>query len=98
MLLVIDVTPEVEEGFRQAAAGRGLTLDEFAVALVEREARAVANRSDTQGTGLTPASSALTLEEKATAFLDWAAAHRTDIPVVPLETMSRDNLYADHGL
>ena len=98
MLLVIDVTPEVEEGFRQAAAGRGPTPDEFAKALVEREARAVANRSDTQGTGLTLTPAALTPEEKATAFLDWAAAHRTDIPMVPLEAMSRDNLFADRGL
>ena len=98
MLLVIDVTPEVEEGFRQAAAGRGLTTDEFAKALVEREARTAANRSDTQGIRLMPTPSALTPEEKATAFLDWAAAHRTDIPVVPLEAMARDNLYADRGL
>ncbi len=98
MLLIIEVAPEVEEGLRQAAARHGLTSVEFAKALVEREARAAANGSATTGTALRPAPSALTPEEKATAFLNWADGHRTDIPVVPMEALSRDNLYEDRGL
>ena len=95
MLLIIDVAPDMEEGLHQAAARYGLTPVEFAKALVELEARAAANGSATTGTALMPAPSRLTPEEKATAFLNWAASHRTDIPVVPMEAFSRDNLYED---
>ena len=95
MLLIIDVAPDMEEGLHQAAARYGLTPVEFAKALVEREARAAANGSATTGTASNPTLSVLTPEEKATAFLNWAASHRTDIPVVPMETFSRGNLYED---
>jgi hypothetical protein len=95
MLLIIAVAPDVEEGLRQAAARHGLTPVEFAKALVEREARAAAKGSAATGTLLMSTPSALTPEERATAFLNWAAGHRTDIPVVPMEVLSRENLYTD---
>jgi tryptophan synthase alpha subunit len=95
--LIIDGPSEVEEKFRQMAARRGLTPIELARALVEREALASADARETGATVLMPAP-VLIPEEKAAAFLEWASRHRTDIPVVPMEAMLRDNLYEDRGL
>jgi hypothetical protein len=89
--LIVEVPSDVEEKFRQVAARRGLTPIELAKTLVEREALAGADTIETDRAGMTP-------EERATAFLEWASGHRTDIPVVPMEAMSRDNLYEDRGL
>jgi hypothetical protein len=96
MTLVINVPLEVEEKFRQAAARRGLTPVELAQALVEREALAVASPNATHG--IEAPAAPRTPEQKAAAFLEWAAGHRADIPVVPMEAMSRDNVYEDRGL
>ena len=86
MSITLDFAPYIENRLRELAARRGLTPAGFAKAIVEREALAAEPEQE------------MTPEEEATAFLAWAAGHRTDTPVILMEALSRESLYEDRGL
>ena len=79
MSITLNLDPAVEDSLSILAQERGLSLSEYLLEVVDREAtRATVPR--------------MSGEEKAQAFLKWADSF-PDVPVLSDEAVSRDSLY-----
>jgi hypothetical protein len=81
MSITLHLDPDVENDLTLLAQERGLSLSEYLLEVVDREATR-AKVSSMSG------------EEKAQAFLKWADSF-PDVPLLSDEAISRDNLYPD---
>ncbi len=81
MSITLNLDPDVENGLSLLAQERGVSLTEYILEVVDREA-ARAKAPTMSG------------EEKAQAFLKWADSF-PDVPLLSDEAISRDNLYPD---
>ena len=81
MNVTLSLKPEVENGLIVRARARGVSLDDYLQALVEKD---VGFASATRTSG----------EEKARAFVQWAKGHR-DTPPLSDEAISRASMYPD---
>ena len=81
MSITLNLDPAVENSLSILAQERGLSLSEYLLEVVDREAtRATVPR--------------MSGEEKAQAFLKWADSF-PDVPLLSDEAISRANLYPD---
>ena len=81
MSITLNLDPDVENGLSLLAQERGLSLSEYLLELVDREATRARVPS-------------MSGEEKAQAFLKWADSF-PDVPVLSDEAISRDSLHPD---
>jgi hypothetical protein len=81
MNVTLSLNPEVERGLIVRARARGVSLDDYLQALVEKDV----------GFGVATGTSG---EEKARAFVQWAKSHR-DTPPLSDEAVSRASMYPD---
>jgi hypothetical protein len=84
MTLNIDLEPSVAAMLTAKAHARGLPLDGFVQIVLQQEVTELASKDGVR---------ALTGAEKALAFDRWAKSFRTDLHVLPLEAISRENIY-----
>ena len=79
MSITLNLDPDVENDLTTLAQQRGLSLTDYILEVLDREAiRAKVPR--------------MSGEEKALAFLEWADSF-PDVPLISDEALSRDNLY-----
>lgn len=85
-----EVPPRIEEMLRQEAARRGLEPAEYLGTLIMEAANPLhGNESKILW------SKDKMLGDRAQAYLAWAAQHRIDIPVIPLSSLDREQLYEE---
>lgn len=80
MTMQLELPPELETWIGDRSRERGVSPEEYVREVLEREAGEPSAR--TQG------------EEKAAAFRAWVDAFPKDLPVLSLEAVSRDSMYA----
>ena len=83
MTLTLKIKPELEARLLLLAQGRGLTVEEYLLSVVEH--------SLVPGTNSTASP-----EERATAFEAWARNHPTFAPPLSDDAVSRESMYNDH--
>jgi hypothetical protein len=83
MAVSVNITPEVEAQLVARASSSGESLDAFLQRLLEREAAA-------PGGNCSPVSPG---SQKARAFRAWAYSFPATMPVLSLESISRENMY-----
>jgi hypothetical protein len=81
MTVTIELPPDVEAFYVAEALARGVPLE-----------RHLTNRLIDQA----PAALAITPQERARAFVEWAESHR-DTPPLSDEAISRESIYAKRG-
>jgi hypothetical protein len=82
MTLSLEIRPEVEVRLAARAQSQGQSLVDFVQHLLEHEAASGASGSQ-----------ALTGVEKAAALEAWAKSFPSDLPILSLESVSRENMY-----
>ena len=86
MILTLDLSPQVEQGYLAAAQARGLPLAEFVREVL------VASQPLEQVASLSP-------EEWVREFRAWSQSHAADdLPILSDDAMSRDFIYEGRGL
>jgi hypothetical protein len=79
MTVTLNLKPEVEAGLTAQAQARGMTVEEYLLAVVE-------------GAVLPVSQKALSAEERAAAFEAWSASHRPTPPLTDY-AVSREGIY-----
>jgi len=85
MTVTIDLSPEKEAAFKAQAAARGLSLEQWMLAVAEQQLPPV---SIVHLQKTNP-------EEWARQFRAWADSHDPNTPVLSDEAMSRESIYPD---
>jgi hypothetical protein len=85
MTVTIDLSPEKEAAFKAQAAARGLSLEQWMLAVAEQQLPPV---SIVHLQKTNP-------EEWAQQFRAWADSHDLNTPVLSDEAMSRESTYPD---
>ena len=87
MSVTLELKPEIEAQVKSEAAARGLPVEDYLEAVIERQ---LANGAGEQRAGerSTPA-------QRARAWAEWAASHSPDTPVILND--SRESIYGDDG-
>jgi hypothetical protein len=79
MTITLNLKPELEAGLFAQAQASGMTLEEYILTMVE-------------GAVLPTMQKTLSAEERAAAFENWSAGHRTTAPLSDY-AVSRDSIY-----
>ena len=82
MTVTLNLNPDVEQGLTALAREHGMSLSGYLEEVAAREAARVSVRTHATG------------EEKARAFLEWAASF-PDTPPLSDEAISRASMYPD---
>ena len=83
MTLNVDIKPELEERLVARAHSNGQSLESFIQRLLETEAEAPEANGSRVLTGV----------EKAAAFEAWAKSFPPNLPILSLESISREKIY-----
>ena len=83
MTITIQLPPEKEAAFKARAEARGLSLEDWILDLAEKQV-APASIAHLQKTDP---------KEWARQFDAWVNSHRSDLPVLSDEAMSRESIY-----
>jgi uncharacterized protein (DUF1778 family) len=86
MTLTLDVSPEKEAAFKAQAQAQGLSIEQWMLEIASQHAQPLT----------LPHLQKSNPQEWARYFDAWVDSHRSDIPVLPDEAMSRENIYPDH--
>ena len=89
MTLSVDIKPELEERLLARALSHGQSLEVFIQHLLENEALDSQPSPSTQSN----TAPALTGPEKAAAFEAWANSFPANLPILSLESVSREKIY-----
>jgi hypothetical protein len=85
MTVTLQLTPEKEAAFKAQAEARGLSLEQWILDVAEQQVPPVSivhlMKTDP--------------EEWVRQFDAWVHSHRSDIPVLSDEAMSRESIYPD---
>jgi len=81
------ISPEIIQAIVARAAAVGLSVDDYL-----RQELGLIN--DTQPSGR-PFYETATAEEWINEFTKWAASHDPNTPALPIEAISRENIYSD---
>jgi hypothetical protein len=90
MTVTLDLSPDKEHRLREQARQAGLPLDEFLV-------RAVDHWTSPPDAALPARDAEETAEQRAERFLRWADSHDRTKPIIPLETLDREQFYEERG-
>lgn len=84
MALVLQLPPDLEQTLQEQAKAHGLSLAEYVQSLLEKQSTLHSRRPK-----LSP--------EQFEANLDALTQFADKIPDLPLEALSRESIYRDHG-
>jgi hypothetical protein len=82
---VLEVQPDIAEKIVAQAAEHGLSVDAYLRLLVEERQEKTVERK------------ALSPQEKARLWREWAASHNPDTPLLSDEAISRESIYEERG-
>jgi hypothetical protein len=82
---VLEVQPDIAAKIAAQAAERGISVDAYLRYLVEEQQEKTASQK------------ALSPQEKAKLWREWAASHNPDTPLLSDEAISRESIYEERG-
>jgi len=82
---VLEVQPDIAAKIAAQAAERGVSVDAYLRLLVEEQQERTASQK------------ALSPQEKARLWREWAASHNPDTPLLSDEAISRESIYEERG-
>lgn len=82
---ILEVQPDIAAKIAAQAAERGVSVDAYLRLLVEEQQERTASQK------------ALSPQEKARLWREWAASHNPDTPLLSDEAISRESIYEERG-
>ena len=82
---ILEVQPDIAAKIAAQAAERGVSVDAYLRLLVEERQERMGSQK------------ALSPQEKARLWREWAASHNPDTPLLSDEAISRESIYEERG-